>query len=95
MHGIQLLAFAAILTATPVAETTQAERLYAQCLEDLGERGNYTWTDGGASAMRLSEACRVLGKPIIDECVRKIGDERLCRTANVLYAQKALQALRK
>lgn len=69
--------------------------LFTQCLTDLGWRGNYTWTDGGASAVRLAEACRVLGKPIIEACVIKIRDARLCQAANVLYAQKALQVMHK
>ena len=76
---------------------TQAMELYAQCLQDLGARGDYTWTDGGASAVRLTDACRIYAKPVIDECMAMNfhPDEKTCRLTAVLYAQTALRSLHK
>jgi hypothetical protein len=83
--------------ATPPTTQSQAMQLYVECLQDLGLRGNYTWTDGGASAIRLAEACQVYGKTVIEECMAMYfhPDEKTCRAANVLYAQTVLRALHK
>jgi hypothetical protein len=76
---------------------TQAFTLFIECLQDLAARGNYTWTDGGASAMRLAEACQAYGKTVIGECMAMYfhPDEGTCRATNVLYAQTILKALHK
>jgi hypothetical protein len=101
MYGFQTLVMASLslmmpfTDVVPIAERTQADELYTDCLADLGLRGDYTWTDGGASALRLATACQILGKPVIAECMKLGLNEKSCSFANVLYAQAALKALHK
>jgi hypothetical protein len=103
MARFQSLALTGFLITTPVngdaqqsAKWTQAFTLYAECLQDLATRGNYMWTDGGASAIRLAEACQAYGKIVIEECIAStVPDEKLCRATNVLYAQTVLKTLDK
>jgi hypothetical protein len=105
MARFQLLALlTGLLVAMPVAgdaqqypKWTQAFTSYVECLQDLGVRGNYTWTDGGASAIRLAEACQVYGNTVIEECMAMYfhPDEKTCRATNVLYAQTTLKAMHK
>lgn len=101
---LPLIAIASLFVAVPVAgdaqespKWSQAFSLYAQCLQDLGLRGNYTWTDGGASAARLAKACRMYGKTVSEECMALHfhPDESTCQATNVLYAQTVLKALHK
>jgi hypothetical protein len=82
--------------STTAPKWTPAIDLYTDCLTDLGLRGDYTWTDGGKSAIRLADACKVLGKAVIQECLATmLADEKLCQAINTLYAQTALKALHK
>jgi hypothetical protein len=105
-HGkiFQPLALTGFLIATPVngdaqqsTKWTQAFTLYVECLQELGMRGNYTWTDGGVSAIRLAEACGFYGKTVIDECIAMNFHPRPedCQATNVLYAQTVLRTLHK
>ena len=99
-----LLAMTGLLTAIPAGvdaqqspKWTQALSLYVECLQDIAMRGNYTWTDGGASAMRLVKACDLYGRPVLEECMAMYfhPDEKTCQATNALYAQTVLRALHK
>lgn len=78
---------------------TQAFTLYAECLQDLGARGDYTWTDGGTSAIRLAAACQTYGENVLEECMAKFAGHpemrQTCQATNILYAQTVLRALHK
>ena len=76
---------------------TQGMNLYVQCLQDLGIEGNYTWTDGGKSAIRLANACSIYERTVIQECMALYfhPDENTCRATTLLYAQTVLRALHK
>lgn len=106
MAKIQLIVLTGILVTMPVVgdaqqspKWSQALTLYVECLQDLGLRGNYTWTDGGSSAMRLGDACSILRKPVIEECMAGFFnvdlDEKTCKLISLGTAQTVLRALHK